>query len=120
MAYWWQVEKQVEPSANTTGSETHNEDTIKSVLANIIIPNAQHLDVLVTLIHFHHDCGTIEMRHTKSDLMLANPNTKATGGPTLQKKTDCVINACFYPPTDSDHSYILLVNKENFVHSTPT
>eukprot|EP00957_Ditylum_brightwellii_P145533 11081146-Ditylum_brightwellii.AAC.1 len=60
------------------------------------------------------------MRHANSDLMLTDPNTKPTGGPTLQKKTDHVIATCFYPPADSNHFCMLFVNKENFVHSTPT
>eukprot|EP00957_Ditylum_brightwellii_P017959 1352692-Ditylum_brightwellii.AAC.1 len=60
------------------------------------------------------------MRHVKSDLMLADPNTKSTGGPTQQKKTDRVIGTCFYPPADSNHFHMLFVNNKNFVNSNLT
>eukprot|EP00957_Ditylum_brightwellii_P128047 9765567-Ditylum_brightwellii.AAC.1 len=56
------------------------------------------------------------MDYAQSTMMLSNPNTKPTGGPTLQKKTDCVIGAQFYPPTDSDHFPMLFVKDENFVY----
>eukprot|EP00957_Ditylum_brightwellii_P026035 1968552-Ditylum_brightwellii.AAC.1 len=55
------------------------------------------------------------MAYAKSDMMLADPNTKPTGGPTLQSKTDCVIDMQFYPPSGSDHFCTLFVKDENFV-----
>eukprot|EP00957_Ditylum_brightwellii_P199727 15225184-Ditylum_brightwellii.AAC.1 len=58
------------------------------------------------------------MAYAKSDKMLANPNTKSTGGSTLKKKTDRVISTGFYLPSDTDHYCTLFVNTENFVHKT--
>eukprot|EP00957_Ditylum_brightwellii_P036000 2727291-Ditylum_brightwellii.AAC.1 len=55
------------------------------------------------------------MAYAKSEMMLADPNTKPTGGPTLQSKTDCVIGTHFYPQSDSDHFRTLFVKNKNFV-----
>eukprot|EP00957_Ditylum_brightwellii_P062527 4745439-Ditylum_brightwellii.AAC.1 len=55
------------------------------------------------------------MAYAKLDMMLADPNTKLTGGPTLQSKIDCVIGTQFYPPSDSDHVRMLFVKDKNFV-----
>eukprot|EP00957_Ditylum_brightwellii_P049782 3774735-Ditylum_brightwellii.AAC.1 len=53
------------------------------------------------------------MAYAKSDMMLADPNTKQTGGPTL--KADFVIGMEFYPSSDSDHFCMLFVKDKNFV-----
>eukprot|EP00957_Ditylum_brightwellii_P058806 4458168-Ditylum_brightwellii.AAC.1 len=58
------------------------------------------------------------MAYAKSDMMLANPNSKPIGGPSPKKKTDRVIGIQFYPPSDTNHYCTLIVNTENFVHKT--
>eukprot|EP00957_Ditylum_brightwellii_P142322 10843190-Ditylum_brightwellii.AAC.1 len=55
------------------------------------------------------------MDYAQSTMMLSDPTTKPTRGPTLQQKTDHVIGARFYPPNDSDYFCMLFVKDENFV-----
>eukprot|EP00957_Ditylum_brightwellii_P042186 3195215-Ditylum_brightwellii.AAC.1 len=55
------------------------------------------------------------MANAKPNIMLTDPNTKPTGGPTLQSKTDRVIGTRFYPPSDSDNFCTLFVKEKNIV-----
>eukprot|EP00957_Ditylum_brightwellii_P126220 9622523-Ditylum_brightwellii.AAC.1 len=55
------------------------------------------------------------MDHAQLTMILAEPNTKPTGSPTLQKKTDCIIGGHFYPPNGRNHFCTLFVKDENFV-----
>eukprot|EP00957_Ditylum_brightwellii_P005062 384919-Ditylum_brightwellii.AAC.1 len=50
------------------------------------------------------------MAYAKSDMILADPNIKPAGGPTLKKKTDRVIGTRFYLPSDTDHYCTFFVN----------
>eukprot|EP00957_Ditylum_brightwellii_P212301 15367174-Ditylum_brightwellii.AAC.1 len=97
------------PIQDSTILHEDNQGTIKSINTDKIIPTHRNHDVIIHSALHHKRLGTIQVQECKSDLMLADPNTKPIGGPTLQQNIDRVIGIQYYPSKKSEH-YKLLFN----------
>ena len=86
-----------------------NAGTIKAITSDRITPTHRHHDVKISTVIYHKQKGSIAIEHSKSEHMLADPNTKPHGGKTLHMKIDRLIGSRYYPPKDSTH-YNLLFN----------
>eukprot|EP00957_Ditylum_brightwellii_P091540 6970316-Ditylum_brightwellii.AAC.1 len=75
-----------------------NAGAIKAITAVCTTPTHIYHDVKISTVIYHKQKGTILVEHSKSELMLAGPNTKPHGGKNLRMKTDRLIGARFYPP----------------------
>ena len=75
-----------------------NQETIKRVLADRITPQARPLDVLIADFHQIHLRKTFEIVDKRSNMQLADLNSKPNGKKSLQNLVDHAIGALFYPP----------------------
>jgi hypothetical protein len=66
-------------------------------------PTHRHHDVKISTVIYHEQKGTIAVSHSKSELMLADPNTKPYGGKTLRMKIDRLIGTRSHQPEGSVH-----------------
>ena len=80
-----------------------NQATIKRVLADIITPQARPLDFLINALHKLHPRKTFEMVDTRSNMQLADLNSKPHGRKSIQNIIDRAIGAQLYPPSGSLH-----------------
>ena len=76
---------------------------IKIVLADIITPQARPIDVLITANHELYPRKKFEMVETRSNIQLADLNSKPDGVKSLQNLIDHAIGAQLYPPPGSLH-----------------
>ena len=88
-----------------------NQATIRQVLANRLTPQVRHLDVLITWLNEQHLKGIFTPHYTKTTHMLADFNTKPTGGKHLHTQHQLIIGANDYPPSDTKHYYALDLHK---------
>eukprot|EP00957_Ditylum_brightwellii_P211723 15366511-Ditylum_brightwellii.AAC.1 len=84
-----------------------NAGTIKDITANRIIPTHRHHDIKISSVIHHKQKGSIAVSYSKTDPMLADPNTKLHGGKTLRPNIDRLIGTRFYPPADSVYHNLL-------------
>ena len=89
-----------------------NQGTIKSINTDKVTPTHRNHDVMIHSVLHHKRIGTFQVRDCKSELMLADPNTKPLGGPTLKRKIDRIIGTQYYPPEDSEHYKLLFLARE--------
>eukprot|EP00957_Ditylum_brightwellii_P147612 11241602-Ditylum_brightwellii.AAC.1 len=68
-----------------------NMGTIRAIVSDRITPTHHNHDVMLCTVLHHKKVGTFGIEHAKSDIMLADANTKPQGIPTLQKKIDRII-----------------------------
>ena len=80
-----------------------NQEKIKIVLADIITPQAIHIDALITSLHELHLRKTFEMIDTRSNMQLADLNSKPHGRKIIRNFIDREIEAYFYPAPGSVH-----------------
>ena len=85
--------------------------TIKRVLADRSTNQSRPLDVLITALHELHLRKKIDMADTRSNIQLADLNSKPHGGKILINIIDCAIGTRFYPPTGSVHCKILRLDQ---------
>eukprot|EP00957_Ditylum_brightwellii_P123585 9422322-Ditylum_brightwellii.AAC.1 len=85
----------------------NNVGTIKTINADQITPTLRHHNAKISSVIYHSQKGIIAVTHFKSDLMLADPNTKSHGGKTLRMEIDRLIGTKFYPPEGSVHHDLL-------------
>eukprot|EP00957_Ditylum_brightwellii_P210201 15364666-Ditylum_brightwellii.AAC.2 len=78
-----------------------NAGTIKAITADCITPTHRHHNVSISTVIYHKQKGNIIVSHSKSELMLADPNTKPHSSKTLKIKIDRLIGTRFYPPEGS-------------------
>eukprot|EP00957_Ditylum_brightwellii_P092271 7025322-Ditylum_brightwellii.AAC.1 len=91
------------PIGQPTTLYKDNMVTIRAIVSARTTPvHHNHNAMLHTDLH-HKKVGTFGIEHAKSDMMLADINTKPQCGPTLQKKVDRIIGTRYYPPTHSEH-----------------
>ena len=84
-----------------------NQATIKRVLAYRINPRVRPLDVLITALHELQLRKTFEMVDTRSNIKLADLNSKSHGRKSLWNIIDHAIGIIFYPPPGSLHYQLL-------------
>eukprot|EP00957_Ditylum_brightwellii_P209603 15362422-Ditylum_brightwellii.AAC.2 len=75
-----------------------NTGTIKTITTDYNTPTHRHHDIKISTFIYHKQKGNIIVDHSKSELMLADPNTKPHDGKTLRMKIDRLIGTRFYPP----------------------
>eukprot|EP00957_Ditylum_brightwellii_P040678 3078850-Ditylum_brightwellii.AAC.1 len=97
------------PISDPTIIYEDNQGTVKAINTDKIIPTHCKYDVMIHSVFHHKRLGTIQVRDCKSDLVLADPNTKSIVRPTLKRKIGIIIGTQYYPPENSDH-YNLLFN----------
>ena len=85
---------------------------IKAITACCITPTHRHYDIKISSVIYLRQKGTIDVAYSKTDLMLADLNTKPHGGKNLRTKIDRLIGTRFYPPTGSVHHYLLFNSPE--------
>eukprot|EP00957_Ditylum_brightwellii_P004381 331986-Ditylum_brightwellii.AAC.1 len=86
-----------------------NAGTIKAITSDCTTPIHRHHAVEISTAIYQKQKGTITVEHSKSENMLADPNTKPHGGKALRIKINRLIGTRFYPPQGSVH-YDLLFN----------
>eukprot|EP00957_Ditylum_brightwellii_P135518 10333099-Ditylum_brightwellii.AAC.1 len=80
-----------------------NAGTIKAITADCITPIHKHHGVKISTVIYRKQKGNTTVEHSKSEFMLADPNTKPHGSKTLGMKIDRLIGTRFYPPEGSVH-----------------
>ena len=80
-----------------------NQETIKIVMPDRITTQARPLDVLITALHELHLRKKIEMVNTRSNVQLADLNSKPHGGKSLRNIIDRAIGVRFNTPPGSLH-----------------
>ena len=78
-----------------------NQETIKRALADIINPQAIHIDILITAIHELHHRNIFEMVYTISNMQLVDLHSKPHGVKILRDIVDRAIGSHVYPPSGS-------------------
>ena len=80
-----------------------NQATISQVMQDRLTPNVRHLGVLITWLHEHYNKGTFIPTYTKSTKMMADINTKPTGGTMLHNMVYSLIGVQYYPSPHTLH-----------------
>jgi hypothetical protein len=80
-----------------------NQATVASVLADRTMPRLRHIDVLITSLHEWHLAKHFALHQTRSDLMLADVNTKPLAGEQFYKRIYHAQGVRFYPAQGTDH-----------------
>eukprot|EP00957_Ditylum_brightwellii_P153322 11668632-Ditylum_brightwellii.AAC.1 len=86
--------------------------TIRAIVSDRVTPTHCNHGVMFHTVLHHKKVGTFGIEYAKSDMMLADINTKPQGGPTPQKKVDRIIGTRYYPPTHSEHHRLLFNTHE--------
>ena len=81
------------------------------VLAYIITTQYRTINVLITDIHELHILKTFEMADTRSNMQLADPNSKPRGGKSLRDLVDHSIVSHFYLPPGLEHYKLLWLDQ---------
>ena len=88
-----------------------NQAIIKRVLAERITPQARPIDILITALHELHLRKTSEMLDTRSNMQLADLNSKPHSGKSLRYLIYCVFGVHLYPPPGLEQYKILFLYK---------
>ena len=88
-----------------------NRAKIKILLLDIVTHQAIPLGVIITALHELHPQKTFEMVDTRSNMRLADLNSKPHGEKRLRDLIDHVIGDRFYPPIGSEHYKLLLFDQ---------
>eukprot|EP00957_Ditylum_brightwellii_P185693 14138309-Ditylum_brightwellii.AAC.1 len=85
----------------TNGVATHwnitKQGTIKAIISDQVTTTHRYHDVKISSVVYHKQKGTIKVEHSKSELIIADPNIKPHGGKTLTDKMDRLIGTAVYP-----------------------
>jgi len=88
--------------------------TIAAVLAeDRTMPQLRHINVLITSLHKWHLMQHFSLFYTKSELMLADINTKLQAGGNYIHQIHVTHGVRFYPPIYSDHYKLTAFDKVN-------
>ena len=98
------------PISRPTPTYEDNQATIKQVLKDRLTPQECPVDVLVCSLHEHQLRGTFTLDDCRSDLMLADFNSKPLSGDTLAHKVNWAAGTRFLPPPTSTHYAQLQLN----------
>jgi len=101
------------PNGEPVVTYKDNQATIQAVLANWTMPRLHHVDVLITSLHEWHLMQHFALSYTKSELMIADANTKPQAGPNYLRHVHLAHGVRFYPPLDSDHYKLAGFDKFN-------
>ena len=88
-----------------------NQATIKIALKDKITPQSRPLDFLITSLHELHLRNTFYTVDTRSNMQLADLNSKPYGGKVLINQIGSAIGAHFYPSIGSEHYKILFLDQ---------
>jgi len=102
------------PNGEPVVTYEDNQVTIQAVLADRTMPRLRHVDVLITSLHEWHLMQHFALSYTKSELMIADANTKPQAGRTTSDtSTSPMESDSSYPPPDSDHYKLAGFDKFN-------
>eukprot|EP00957_Ditylum_brightwellii_P167562 12756251-Ditylum_brightwellii.AAC.1 len=81
--------------------------TVRSIHSDKTTPTHHNHGAMIHSALHHKRIGTIQVKECKSELMLADQNTKPISSPTLNTKIDRIIGGQYYLPENLEHHTIL-------------